>query len=81
MKKVESRAATYDELYRIHTDKHINLINKMSSRTNEDATDKMFNSVYFHPQSYACACLAAGSVLQVNNLNLKFFAIFLLSSL
>lgn len=74
----QSREATLDELQLVHELKHINYMQELSSQTDlseegriksEKIIKKMFNSVYIHPQSYKCASLAAGCILQASFYN------------
>lgn len=74
----QSREATLDELQLVHELKHVNYMQEVSSQTDlseegriktEKNIKKMFKSVYIHPQTYKCASLAAGSVLQASFYN------------
>lgn len=77
---LKSREATLDELQLVHELKHISYMQEVSSQTDlseegriksEKIIKKLYNSVYIHPQSYKCASLAAGCVLQVVDSVLK----------
>lgn len=74
MKEVSSRHATEEEILLVHDPNHViamkNVV-KNVHKLNELADN--FNSVYFHPKTFECATLAAGSVLQMvdNVLNLQ----------
>ncbi|XP_037919448.1 histone deacetylase 6 isoform X1 [Hermetia illucens] len=73
MQKLSSRYATTDELCLAHTRAHVNLIRRSCERNELREIGDTYNSVYFHPKTFECATLAAGSVLQVvdNVLNEK----------
>ncbi|KAG4068297.1 hypothetical protein HA402_007817 [Bradysia odoriphaga] len=59
------RSATTDELCLAHTRLHINSMRKIVESKELQESGEKFNSVYFHPKTFECACVAAGSVLQV----------------
>lgn len=65
MKRINSRSATTDELCSAHTRQHVNLIRRTVERDELFEIGEKYNSVYFHPKTFDCATLAAGSVLQV----------------
>lgn len=65
MKRISSRSATTDEICVVHTRQHVNMIRKTVERIEMQEISEQFNSVYFHPKTFECATLAAGSVLQV----------------
>ncbi|XP_058245625.1 histone deacetylase 6 [Hemibagrus wyckioides] len=65
--QVEARAASDDELSQVHTKEYIDLMRsteKMSEEELKRMSDR-YDSVYLHPDSFSCACLATGSVLQL----------------
>lgn len=65
MKSLPSRVANEDELLLVHTPDHVRSMKEVVTMKNlQEAGDK-FNSVYFHPSTYECATVSAGSVLQV----------------
>lgn len=63
--KLPIRSATTDELCLAHTRSHVNAMRKIVESNELQASCERFNSVYFHPKTFECACIAAGSVLQV----------------
>ncbi|XP_058444498.1 histone deacetylase 6 isoform X2 [Malaya genurostris] len=65
MKQLKSRHATTDELCLVHSRQHVNLVRRTVEREEMKQVADKFNSVYFHPKTFECATLAAGSVLQV----------------
>jgi histone deacetylase 6 len=65
MKKLKSRHATTDELCLVHSRQHVNMIRKTVEKAELKENGDKFNSVYFHPKTYECATMAAGSVLEV----------------
>lgn len=65
--RVEARAASEDELLLVHTKEYIDLMRstqKMAYEELKTLADK-YDSVYLHPELFASACLAVGSVLQM----------------
>jgi histone deacetylase 6 len=65
MKHLPSREATEEELLLVHSQAHISLMQEIVKRDDLSAAGDSYNSIYFHPKTYECATLAAGSVLQV----------------
>lgn len=65
MKRIASRSATTDEISVVHTRQHVNMIRKTVEKNEMQEISEQFNSVYFHPKTFECATMAAGSVLQV----------------
>lgn len=66
MKAIPSRSATHEELCLVHSPEHVELM-KNTVEQSEDLKESgdRYNSVYFHPKTFECAALAAGSVLTV----------------
>ncbi|KAM9475391.1 histone deacetylase 6 [Clarias gariepinus] len=64
---VETRAASDEELSLVHTKEYIDLVWSTQKMTEEElkCVSDRYDSVYLHPESFSCACLAAGSVLQL----------------
>uniref|UniRef100_A0A1B0FAE5 Protein deacetylase HDAC6 n=1 Tax=Glossina morsitans morsitans TaxID=37546 RepID=A0A1B0FAE5_GLOMM len=71
MQQLSSRSATTDEICLAHTRAHVNLIRRIGDRGELQDIGAKYNSVYFHPKTFDCATLAAGSVLQVIDKVLK----------
>jgi acetoin utilization deacetylase AcuC-like enzyme len=71
---MQARSALQEELLLLHTQKHIKLMQETACMKLKELEEKQddFRSVYLHPDSYQAACLAAGSVLQVRILYLKY---------
>ncbi|XP_065072844.1 histone deacetylase 6 isoform X1 [Ochlerotatus camptorhynchus] len=65
MKRLKPRHATTDELCLVHSRQHVNVIRRTVEREEMKQVADQFNSVYFHPKTFECATMAAGSVLQV----------------
>lgn len=65
MQQLPSRTATTDEICLAHTRAHVNAIRRIGERDELQDMGAKYNSVYFHPKTFDCATLAAGSVLQV----------------
>ncbi|XP_023297064.2 histone deacetylase 6 isoform X1 [Lucilia cuprina] len=65
MQHVQSRTATTDEICLAHTRSHVNAIRRIGEKDELQNMGAKYNSVYFHPTTFDCATLAAGSVLQV----------------
>lgn len=65
MKCLPSRAATDDELLLVHTAAHIESMKQIVKREDLHEAGYKYNSVYFHPSTYECAAVSAGSILQV----------------
>ncbi|XP_045552485.1 histone deacetylase 6 isoform X3 [Salmo salar] len=64
---VEARAASNEELRLVHTKEHVDLM-RSTQHMDEDQLKTLadsYDSVYIHPESYTCASLAVGSVLQL----------------
>ncbi|KAI4901578.1 hypothetical protein NFI96_012101, partial [Prochilodus magdalenae] len=63
--QVESRAASEEELSLVHTKEFINRMKSTQKMTEEElkSVSDGYDSVYLHPDSFTCACLAVGSVL------------------
>ena len=66
MKSLQGRTATQDELCLVHSSEHVELMKKTVEQSEDlkESGDR-YNSVYFHPKTFECATLAAGSVLTV----------------
>ncbi|XP_061113820.1 histone deacetylase 6 isoform X1 [Conger conger] len=65
--RVEARTATEDELLLVHTKEYIELMKstpKMAESELRMLSDT-YDSIYIHPESFLCATLAAGSVLEL----------------
>ncbi|XP_055910185.1 histone deacetylase 6 isoform X1 [Eupeodes corollae] len=71
MEKLKSRHATTDEICLAHTRSHLNSMRRTGAKEELAAIGEKYNSVYFHPKTFECATLAAGSVLQVVDSVLK----------
>uniref|UniRef100_A0A1A9VF79 Histone deacetylase n=1 Tax=Glossina austeni TaxID=7395 RepID=A0A1A9VF79_GLOAU len=71
MKRLPSRFATVDEICLVHTRAHVNLMRRLCAEDKLQDIGAKYNSVYFHPKTFDCASLAAGSVLQVVDKVLK----------
>jgi acetoin utilization deacetylase AcuC-like enzyme len=71
---MQARSVLQEELLLLHTQKHIKLMQETAYMKLQELAKKQddFRSVYLHPGSYQAACLAAGSVLQVRILYLKY---------
>lgn len=65
MKSLTSRVATDEELLLVHAAAHVELMKGIVKRKDLHEASYKFNSVYFHPSTYECATVSAGSVLQV----------------
>ncbi|XP_076860116.1 protein deacetylase HDAC6 isoform X2 [Brachyhypopomus gauderio] len=65
--QVETRAASEDELSLVHAKEYIDRMKSTQKMTEEElkSVSNGYDSVYLHPDSFTCACLAAGSVLQL----------------
>ncbi|TTP91410.1 Histone deacetylase 6 [Bagarius yarrelli] len=65
--QVEVRAALEEELSQVHSKDYIELMKSTQQMTEEElkCVSDRYDSVYLHPDSFSCACLAAGSVLQL----------------
>ncbi|XP_053682261.1 histone deacetylase 6 isoform X1 [Sabethes cyaneus] len=65
MKLLKPRHATTDELCLVHSRQNVNVVRRTVEREEMKQVADRFNSVYFHPKTFECATLAAGSVLRV----------------
>ncbi|KAG0219715.1 Histone deacetylase hda1 [Mortierella sp. GBA43] len=67
MIKVPSREATIDELRLIHSDEHIESIQKTAEMSKEEllVTAENYNSIYLNNLSAFCARLSCGSLLEL----------------
>ena len=65
--ELDSRKATVDELKLCHTDDYIKEVQAFKSKNMEELIQlsQNKNSVYYHWETYECACLATGCLLQV----------------
>ncbi|KAJ8047813.1 Histone deacetylase 6 [Holothuria leucospilota] len=65
--RVEARHATVEELSLCHSERHIKDIADTRKLSVPELSKKMceYNSIYLHPDSYDCALLATGSLLNV----------------
>ncbi|XP_006876753.1 PREDICTED: histone deacetylase 6 [Chrysochloris asiatica] len=62
-----ARFAKKEELKLVHSLEYINLMEKTQHMTEAElhTLADTYDSVYLHPNSYSCACLASGSVLRL----------------
>ncbi|KAL5274852.1 hda-6 family protein [Megaselia abdita] len=60
-----SRIATTDEICLAHTRLYLNFVRRLSPKQNFNELAKKFNSVYLNENTFECATIAAGSVLNV----------------
>lgn len=65
MKHLPSRFATEEEILLVHQPSHVKLMQEIVNREDLHEASLSFNSVYFHPSTFECASLSAGSILQV----------------
>ena len=65
IKSLPSRVASEDEILLVHTPEHLESMKDIVTSKDLQEAGEKFNSVYFHPSTYECATLSAGSVLQV----------------
>lgn len=65
MKQLPSRVATEEELLLVHTPEHIKSMQEIVKSEDLHQASYKFNSVYFHPSTFDCAAVSAGSILQV----------------
>lgn len=65
MKHLPSRVATEEELLLVHTPEHIQSMREIVKGDDLHEASYKFNSVYFHPTTFDCASVSAGSILQV----------------
>ncbi|XP_017324157.1 histone deacetylase 6 isoform X1 [Ictalurus punctatus] len=65
--RVETRAASDEELSLVHTKEYVDLMRSTQKMTEEElkCVSERYDSIYLHPNSFSCACLATGSVLQL----------------
>ncbi|KAJ8257781.1 hypothetical protein GJAV_G00189620 [Gymnothorax javanicus] len=65
--RIEARAATEDELLLVHTREYVELMKSTQNMTqnNLKVLSDNYDSVYLHPESFLCATLATGSILQL----------------
>ncbi|KAG9336040.1 hypothetical protein JZ751_003300 [Albula glossodonta] len=65
--RVEARAATEDELQLVHTKEFVELMKSTQKMAESElkALADTYDSIYLHPESFLCATLAAGAVLQL----------------
>ena len=66
---IESRYATEDEITLCHTKEYIDSLKELKKKTNEELIkmSNNLNSVYFNSETYECALLAAGCLLNVTD--------------
>ncbi|XP_038604220.1 histone deacetylase 6 isoform X2 [Tachyglossus aculeatus] len=64
---VQARPATHEELLRVHSQEYLKLMESTQQMSEEElrALADTYDSVFLHPNSYACARLATGTVLQL----------------
>lgn len=65
MKAIPSRAATEEELLLVHSPSHLKSMKEIVESSDLHEASYRYNSVYFHPSTFECATVSAGSVLQV----------------
>ncbi len=65
--RLQSREATEDELLLVHAEDHIRKMKGTQIMSNRDLHrfKENFNSIFFNNNSYQCALVSAGSILQV----------------
>ncbi|XP_050687799.1 histone deacetylase 6-like isoform X2 [Eriocheir sinensis] len=66
--RLECRAATEEEVLRLHSPAHLSLLQTTSTTTDADKLEDLasrFDSIYFHPATYESALLAAGGTLDL----------------
>ncbi|KAJ8371335.1 hypothetical protein SKAU_G00113630 [Synaphobranchus kaupii] len=65
--RVEARVATEDELLLVHTKEYVDLMTSTQKMAESELKllSDTYDSIYLRPESYLCATLAAGSVLQL----------------
>lgn len=65
--RVEPRVATEEELLLVHTREYIELMTRTEKMTEEELKSlaETYDSIYIHPNSFQCATLAVGAVLQL----------------
>ncbi|XP_017852625.1 histone deacetylase 6 isoform X2 [Drosophila busckii] len=66
MQLLKPRAATTDEICLAHTRSHVNTVRRLQGRSPEELQQLSsgYNSVYLHTETFKCATLASGAVLQ-----------------
>lgn len=64
MKHLPSRKATKEDLILVHDENHINQMENLGNIDDLFKEAESYDSIYFHPATYECALLSAGSVLQ-----------------
>ncbi|XP_077185614.1 protein deacetylase HDAC6 isoform X2 [Paroedura picta] len=64
---VMAREATEEEILLVHSPEYLALMKSTETMSEAElrSLSDTYDSVYLHPNSYRCACLAAGSVLQL----------------
>ncbi|MBN3319402.1 HDAC6 deacetylase, partial [Atractosteus spatula] len=65
--RVEPRAATDQELLLVHAKEYVELMKSTQTMSQEElkTLSDTYDSVYIHPESFRCARLAVGSLLQL----------------
>ncbi|XP_063064829.1 histone deacetylase 6 isoform X2 [Engraulis encrasicolus] len=65
--RVEPRVVTEEELLLVHTKEYIELMARTETMTEEELKSlaDTYDSIYIHPNTFKCARLAAGAVLQL----------------
>ncbi|XP_041093058.1 histone deacetylase 6 [Polyodon spathula] len=65
--RVEERSAVEDELLLVHSSEYVALMRSTEHMGQEElrSLSDTYDSIYIHPESFRCASLAAGSVLQL----------------
>ncbi|XP_029467341.1 histone deacetylase 6 isoform X3 [Rhinatrema bivittatum] len=64
---VQARAASDEEILLVHSQEYLDLMKSTQTMAQEElkALADSYDSVFLHPNFFSCACLAAGSVLQL----------------
>lgn len=64
---IQARSAEKEELMLVHSQEYIDLMETTQNMNEVElrAIAEQYDSVYLHPNSYACSCLASGSVLKL----------------
>ncbi|XP_031422041.1 histone deacetylase 6 [Clupea harengus] len=64
---VEPRVATEEELLLVHTKEYIELMTRTATMAEEElkSLSDTYDSIFIHPNSFKCASLAVGAVLQL----------------
>ena len=65
MKQLPTRTATEEELLLVHTAAHVESMKEIVKSEDLHEASYRYNSVYFHPSTFECATVSAGSILQV----------------